>query len=256
MKISLILCTLGDRDQELKRLLSSLESQTYKNFELIIVSQINHNPVETALLNSKLTYKHIKINKKGLSLARNIGLQYVSGDFCSISDDDCWYPENGLMDVVETIKRNSLVKIFSFKIFDPISNCQYKDFYWNESKFLNKLTIGKVSSIELFFSNEIINKGIRFDENFGLGAKFPSGEENIFLSDILKTKSNILFQPKFIVYHLKLSKEKKLLTYEKMQVTYNVFVRMFGVIGFPIYYIFYLKHFSNITKRFKSLFPF
>lgn len=39
MKFSLLLPTLGTRESEIKNLFESLENQTYKKFELIVVSQ-------------------------------------------------------------------------------------------------------------------------------------------------------------------------------------------------------------------------
>ena len=43
MELSILLPTLGSRIEELKRIFDSLENQTNKLFELIIVSQSNHN---------------------------------------------------------------------------------------------------------------------------------------------------------------------------------------------------------------------
>lgn len=72
MLISLIICTLGERMFEFSRLIDSLKEQLFKNFEIIVVSQINHSDIATILENSELRYKHVRIEKKGLSLA----LQY------------------------------------------------------------------------------------------------------------------------------------------------------------------------------------
>ena len=40
--ITLILPTLGEREFEINRLFNSLENQIYKDFEVIVVSQANH----------------------------------------------------------------------------------------------------------------------------------------------------------------------------------------------------------------------
>jgi hypothetical protein len=49
-------------------------------------------------------------------------------------------------------------------------------------------------------------KGIKklyFDENFGLGAKFGSGEETDYIFSYLKNKKNIYYYSKVSIYHPK-----------------------------------------------------
>ena len=65
MKVSILLPTLGERIDELKRLFNSLEEQTNKSFELIIISQGNHKEVEALLSKYSFKYNHINIDKKG-----------------------------------------------------------------------------------------------------------------------------------------------------------------------------------------------
>ena len=45
MKISFLVPTLGNRDNELRRLLTSLKNQSVKNFEVILVVQDNFDNV-------------------------------------------------------------------------------------------------------------------------------------------------------------------------------------------------------------------
>ena len=56
MMITLILPTLGQREFEIKRLFNSLESQTYNDFEVIVVSQDNHDDISEYLKKYKLKY--------------------------------------------------------------------------------------------------------------------------------------------------------------------------------------------------------
>lgn len=254
MLISLIVCTLGERIFEFSRLIDSLKEQTFRDFELIVVTQINHTEVSGILGNSGLDYKHIRIERKGLSLSRNIAMEYVSGAFCTISDDDCWYPSDALEKISRYLNGDS--NAVAFKIFDPLTNLPYKDNYPVNSGKMNWLTIGRVSSIELFFNSHLISKGIKFDENFGLGAQYPAGEENIFLSDILKKKCRVTYISEFVVYHLRPSKIKRDLPLVRMRTVFMTFLRMYGWVGIFLYYVFYLKHFCILLDKFESLFPF
>ena len=105
MKISLVTATLG-RVDEINILLDSLVKQTYKNFELIIVDQNEHYKVQNIVdrYTNILSIKYIKSSTKGLSYNRNIGIKECSGDIIGFPDDDCYYSENLLEEIVYTFK--------------------------------------------------------------------------------------------------------------------------------------------------------
>ena len=58
--ISILVPTMGTRENELKRLIESLKKQTYKNFEVVIVSQSNHDMVEKCFEGVDFYYKQIQ----------------------------------------------------------------------------------------------------------------------------------------------------------------------------------------------------
>ena len=49
MKISVLVPTLGTREKEINQLLETLEKQSYKDFEVIFVTQDNHEKVKNIL---------------------------------------------------------------------------------------------------------------------------------------------------------------------------------------------------------------
>ncbi|MGI9533099.1 hypothetical protein, partial [Lutimonas sp.] len=70
--------------------------------------------------------------------------------------------------------------------------------------WMNQRAIMKVSSVEIAFrSDSILKNNLKFDEKFGLGSTFPTGEEAIFLSDALKKGLKIKYVPIPIVQHPK-----------------------------------------------------
>lgn len=254
MYFSLIIATLGKRYDEFRRLLDSLSNQTFKEFEVIVVSQGNYDLVDSMLKQTSLNYTHIFSEKRGLSVARNKGLKYVKGDFITISDDDCWYPPNALEKIERTICLYKEYDAFTFQIFDPISNIPYKK-YRKAVTLLNRLTICKVSSIEVYFSRRILDSGFEFDESFGLGAKYVSGEENIFLNEVLKNGYSVCYVPISVVYHRKY-RNNNCLNNIQMTSKYYLFMKMYSYIGVLFYYAFYVKHFRKVDNKVKSLFPF
>ena len=108
MLFSILLPTLGLRYKETERLFASLSNQELKDFEIFMVSQINHEDmVQLVEKWSLLKIKHIRIQEIGLSNARNIGLKQCQGEWVIISDDDCWYPQNSLADLAKHIKESN-----------------------------------------------------------------------------------------------------------------------------------------------------
>jgi GT2 family glycosyltransferase len=99
MRFSLILATVG-RVRELERFFRSLRTQTYSNFEVIVVDQNPDDRLKDVLNRyaEDITLKHLR-SQPGLSRARNVGLNEVQGEIVSFPDDDCWYPPHLLADV-------------------------------------------------------------------------------------------------------------------------------------------------------------
>jgi glycosyltransferase involved in cell wall biosynthesis len=108
--LSIVVSTLA-RKGELQRLLSSLEKQTFQDFEVIVVDQ---NPdslimsvVEEANGGASVRRLHTP-NEKGLSRGRNRGLALARGKYLLFPDDDCWYPPGFLERAVGVLGQNDL----------------------------------------------------------------------------------------------------------------------------------------------------
>src|SRR5690606_35936215 len=59
-----------------------------------------------------LNVLHIKSDKKGLSLNRNIGLRKASGKYVAFPDDDCIYYPNTLTKVLEKFNEDHVDIVF------------------------------------------------------------------------------------------------------------------------------------------------
>src|SRR3989344_2342070 len=87
-KLSVMIITLN-REKSLFRTLESLQKQTLRPFEIIIVDA-SQKSIEKKLLNNfkLLPIKYIHSLKKGYSVQRNIALDKASGDILATIDDD------------------------------------------------------------------------------------------------------------------------------------------------------------------------
>lgn len=199
IKISLIMATIN-RKIEVEKMLISLKKQIYKNFEVIIVDQNKENFLGDIVKNfNDLDIKHIRINKKGLSLARNIGLKYISGEIVGFPDDDCQYKDETLEEVNKFFYEYNTVEAVTGTIIRNIN--QKKG---NEIVFVDKYSIWKRGiSYTMFFRKNVIDKIGKFDEVLGVGSGTPfgSGEETDYMLRIIERKIPFCNTNKILVYH-------------------------------------------------------
>jgi glycosyltransferase involved in cell wall biosynthesis len=112
VRMSLVMATLG-RSKEIALMLDSLEAQTFKDFDVIIVDQNGDNRVADLLAAKPRPFpiQHVRASarpadsrdgKAGASWARNIGAKHATGDILGFPDDDCTYPSWFLDKVLQT----------------------------------------------------------------------------------------------------------------------------------------------------------
>lgn len=255
--ISIVVPTLGSRLKELDRLLNSLSKQKV-SIEVIIVSQDNYDAVQKIIERYQINYSinHIHNKEKGLSKARNTALSICNGFVVTFSDDDCWYKEGSLDYAYQHFKSNQDSELhgYVFQIYDPIKKTPYKEYPKLKKNQLTFKDVFRVSSIELFFNLQFLREsGILFDENFGLGAKYNSGEENIFINDILKRKGKIAYIPEVIVYH-QVPTSSSRLNDGNFIGKGPMLTRMHGeLIGYTLLSVLWLKKLKMLNKPIKTL---
>jgi glycosyltransferase involved in cell wall biosynthesis len=200
MKFSLVLATVG-RTDELILFLNSLTKQGDIDLELIVVDQNQDDRLVPILANYQTIFSILHFrSEKGLSKARNIGLKHVTGDIVAFPDDDCEYPEHLLSYALKAFCDNSSLDgltgrsitgegLPSVGRFDPHPGKVDKTNVWLRG-----------ISMTIFFRTTAISK-IFFDESFGIGAKWGSGEETDFLLQVLAKGANIVYDPNLKVIH-------------------------------------------------------
>jgi len=202
MKFSLILCTLN-RVKEITVFFQSLSEQMYKNYEVILVDQNEDNRLDELVKEYSSIFKIVHIKSLiGLSIARNKGLKYVTGEIIGFPDDDCIYSKNILSEVKKTFDQSE---------YDFIST-NSKDFYSEKAllKFPNKEVLMKGSiyniigtSCTLFFKKIVIQRVGEFDRELGVGGGTPygAGEETDYVIRAIKNGFVGNYYPNLFIYH-------------------------------------------------------
>ena len=133
----------------------------------------------------------------GLSRSRNMLIKNATGDVCIMGDDDVEYLPGYLEAVKEAYEQLPKADIIAFR-FTHEKGRETRARY-SKIKRLRLWNISKVASVEITFKREsIINAGLSFNNEIGLGTSFPSSEENAFLADALRAGLRIYHVPKTI----------------------------------------------------------
>ncbi len=175
------------------------------NYSVLVINQCINVDVKTANEKVPQFYNTAEI---GLSKSRNMALKYSKGDILVFSDDDVIYKANAVLDIRASFEEYD-ADIITFRIQTPDGK-PYKNYREDIFKY-TPFNILRISSIEIALrKNSFTDDEAHFDELFGLGSRFPTSEENIFIADCLKMKKRIMAIPKTIVIHPSFSSAMKI----------------------------------------------
>jgi teichuronic acid biosynthesis glycosyltransferase TuaG len=136
----------------LKRSITSVLNQTYKNFELIIVDDCSTDSSSKIIKyfkrkDKRIRYFKTKKNSKNVSIPRNLGIFKSKGNYVAFLDaDDYWYPDKLSYQILNI--KNYLI---SFTAANYLTEGTEK----KSGLFLNILRI----LLQKFILNKIKNKG-------------------------------------------------------------------------------------------------
>jgi glycosyltransferase involved in cell wall biosynthesis len=203
MRFSLIMGTIG-RFDEVRNFLETMTRQTLQDFEIIVVDQ-NRSEDLVGLCESyrdRLSIKHIRIDRKGLSLARNYGLRAAEGEIIAFPDDDCEYPKDLLANIDKCLGDagglDGLTAISRDKCNGEVSCGKFA----LRGGFLRPSNVWRRHiSITIFLRKTVCDQIGGFDEQFGVGAKWEGAEESDYLIRALYTNAKVLYNPDIYVYH-------------------------------------------------------
>lgn len=135
---------------------------------------------------------------RGLSRNRNLALGHASAPLCLLADDDLAYTAPGLLGVIDIFRRNPDTDIAAFR-FEGGDGKRYPSFSFD---LRNPPRGYYISSVELAFRlAPVRHAAIPFDERFGIGAPFPSGEEDVWIGSLLRSGLRGRFFPHTVARH-------------------------------------------------------
>lgn len=203
MRFSLILATVG-RVAEVERFLNSLREQTYRDFELVVVDQNPDDRLSAVLGPYKGSFPiiHTRTSKRGLSKARNLGLEHSHGDVIAFPDDDCRYPVDLLARVADHLASRPGLDGLTGRSVDDRGETSSGRFATGAGS-VDRLNVwARGISFAIFVRSRSV-RGLRFDETLGAGAEtiWGSGEETDYLLRLLDRGGEIHYDPELTVFH-------------------------------------------------------
>lgn len=109
MRVISVVIPVFNRIEPLRRALRSVFNQTSKNFEVIVVD--DHSSLNVKAVCEEFPVTYMKTSGKGVSAARNTGIQAAQTEFVAFLDsDDEWQPEK-LQKQIEYLNANPEISI-------------------------------------------------------------------------------------------------------------------------------------------------
>ena len=195
---SVIIVTYNTDKKLLSQNLESLDMQTDKNFEIIIVD--NSDKIDIKPIVSKYSLKYIKLNKNyGLSLARNIGIKFAKSDIVIFLDDDAIPAQNFVEEHVRAHKKYNILGLRgkSLPRTSTIYNYFVSHYNYGEKTIPCFINLEGNSS----FKRDVIIEVGGFNPELQGAGGYEGLELTYRIVSKYKDKSKLIYYPNAVIYH-------------------------------------------------------
>jgi glycosyltransferase involved in cell wall biosynthesis len=204
VKYSLIVPSIN-RIHELERLFESLEKQTLRDFEVVLVDQNTDDRLLSIVEDYSRHFfiKHLRLQTKGAARARNSGISQTQGEVLLWPDDDCWYPSTVLQDIDRFLLTHSdaagIIGILVDENGNPFN--RWKPAKVTPATLMDTFIHAREPAIIL--RKEIVLKAGGFDDSIGTGAETPwgAGESTDLCIRVMKAGGNLMIAPSIWIFH-------------------------------------------------------
>jgi glycosyltransferase involved in cell wall biosynthesis len=196
--VSLVVSTKG-RQHQLVQLLDSLDRQSFKSFEMIVVEQNPELLVLPVLTKRKRKFpiRHIHTPwEQGLSRGRNRGIAEARGEVLLFPDDDCWYPKHFLKESIKLMHELGLDTLTGRPTNEKGEPIQGR--FETEAQWITPANVW-TTQIEwaALWRRDLLIKLAGYDELIGVGAPSPwqSAEGQDLMLRALKQGARCWYDP-------------------------------------------------------------
>lgn len=216
-------------------MLGDLAGQIVAPAEVFVVAQqaLSPTPVTLEELGTDATSLPLALLTNpgaGLSAARNIVIERSRADVLVFMDDDARMPPEAIERITTAWVARPDHAALTFRV-DWTGEGRRRAYPTQEIRRDGVRSLTSVASIEMAVSRRALRElNVRFDERFGLGAPFATGEELILLSDLLRRGGSIAFVPEVVAQHPARTSGSRL-DEPMLRARSALFARIFGARG-------------------------
>ncbi len=199
-----IIVPVRNGEETIQPLLESLEKLDYDKVEVIVVD--GNSTDKTREIVKNYPVKLVIENKKGLNVARNIGIKQSNGEIVAFTDADCIVPSNWITKIVENFKDPKVSCVGgSTKALNSDFVSQYADNsivrlmpFFKKREELDKVKpfFRHPAGCNMAYRRKVAEEIGYFDENIQYGF-----DEVEFADRICKAGYKMVLDPKVLVWH-------------------------------------------------------
>ncbi|MDX1948202.1 MAG: glycosyltransferase family 2 protein, partial [Pirellulaceae bacterium] len=197
MKYSLVISTVG-RTEDLRRMLTSLEAQSVRDFEVLVVDQSDGDAIARVVreFSERLTIQRLPMTQRGLSRGRNLGWAHARGEILNFPDDDCTWPPDLLARVDAILDGRPDLTALTTRV-ETVSRCDVDGGPVNRRNLF-----GRAVEFTMFLRRDVVGD-LRYDEQMGVGAGTPWGADEgpDLMLRMLARGLTIEYFPDICIYH-------------------------------------------------------
>jgi len=197
MKFSIII-PLRKINNYVREAIPYFQKQTYKNFEIIIVSESKEQ--EKFRKTKIIRVEHVPPSKK-----RNVGVENSTGEIIAFIDDDAYPKEDWLERAAEEFQNPEIIALGGPSLlpknstfFQKVSNKVYE---LSSKKTGMRYGKKKKKEIDDWPTCNFFVRKEGFEKTGGFNEKYWGGEDTQLCYSLLKTKKKIIYNPEIIIYH-------------------------------------------------------
>ncbi len=198
LKLTLGYSTLAERVATL------VEPPSNPDWETVLVvqnpNQIDWQGARFQALAKRQNFRFEELKSKGVAKSRNRAIELAQGEYLIFSDDDITFSEQGLSQALDYLDAHPEISLLLGQATDESGALRKQ--YPSEITKLGTLNSARAATYEMIIRvSDIRRLGIRFDEDFGAGAKNYLGDEYIFVVDLVRAGGKAVFAPITLAQH-------------------------------------------------------
>lgn len=217
-----------------ERVATLVEPPTNPDWETVLVvqnpNQINWQGPRFQDLKERNNFRFEELTSKGVAKSRNRAIDLAAGEYLIFSDDDITFSEHGLQEAIAYLDSHPEISLLLGQATDESG--ALRKHYPSQISKLGSLNSARAATYEMIVRvSEIRRLGVRFDENFGAGAKNYLGDEYIFVVDLVKAGGKAVFAPITLAQHPTESSGSRWGSANDRRARAIIFTRVFGALA-------------------------